>query len=809
MKKMIRKIFHNFGFILCCLTVFFMLMAETADQTEKTEDIVYTDSLQLDSLFYKADSVFYSVQEERIDLISKAEITYHSSTIQADVISIDIEKNQAIAKGQAILTDKEQVILSEQLYFDLETKWGVVQDGASRFDKGFYYGKEIRKIDEKVFDVDDGSFTTCDGKEPHFTIHSNILRLYHNDKVVAKPVVFYVNHFPVMWLPFGTFTIKRGRYSGILVPTPGYDKTRGKSLRDIALFYGYSDYADIFLVMDYYEKTGWDVEFFTDYIKRYEFDGKFSVKLQKNITNPQFVRYDWQVLFQHNHTFRDNKSLGADVHFVSSKQIWEGSADLDERLNEKITSNLSYRQQLWGRNLYLSSRYSDDLKNERKEIILPSVSYSLPSKPIYELFVKGEKKSDAWWSDLSYSYSLRALHEGKINAPDASFREILYKTRKDSLGEYIVQHNAGIKHSGSLFYSRTFSGWLNVSQSVNYNEAWFDRDKDNVKFVRAYDYSTNSRLHFSIYGVSTFPKFYLKAVRHIITPNFGFSYRPDFSKNGKYYNFGGISVNSGKKSRLLNYQLANKWQLKFRGKDNDIKLNDFFTIRSSISYDLEKEGKKFSNITHFCQMNTGEFRYKIATLSIDPTFNIYQETYRLKVKEWDYKKWDWAISNWVFNLNNRLSFSGNAHYIEYFPIEKNQFITRQYFQTDTLGVEKSSIDFTIKDLDELEAQQGNWSFTFNHSYRTDKKNNLNKKYSSDLRTALNFDLTKNWQFSYSNTYDLKEKKMMRYDITLRRKLHCWQIYFRYEKSPNYWRYELRIFNLTLPDALLLKTTDNK
>jgi len=181
-----------------------------------------------------------------------------------------------------------------------------------------------------------------------------------------------------------------------------------------------------------------------------------------------------------------------------------------------------------------------------------------------------------------------------------------------------------------------------------------------------------------------------------------------------------------------------------------------------------------------------------------------------KIKEYDYKKWDWAVNNWVFNLNNRLSLSGNANYIEYFPKEKNQFVTREFFQEDTLAVtEESDFDMTLEDLEELEAQKSNWSVTFNHSFRTDKSSYKNKNFSSDLRTALNFDLTKNWQFSYSNTYDIKEKKLMRFDITLKRKLHCWEITFRYEKSPNYWRYDLRIFNLKLPDALQLKTSDNK
>jgi lipopolysaccharide assembly outer membrane protein LptD (OstA) len=806
MKKNWKSIARSAVASLCCLWISLVLVAES----EQLDSSAKADSLQLDSLFYQADSVYYSVEDERIDLISNAQITYHSSKIEANTISIDIEKNQAVASGQAILTDKDQVVLSQQLHFDLETQWGVVQDGASQFDKGFYYGKEFRKIEDKVFDVDDGSFTTCDHAEPHFYIQSGKLRLYHNDKVVAKPIVFYVNHFPIMWLPFGTFTVRRGRHSGILVPSPNYTSEKGKSLEDIALFYGYSDYADVFLIMDYYEKTGWAVEFLTDYVKRYEFNGKLSTKLQKDIRNPQFVRYDWQVLFQHNHFFRDQKTLGVDLHFVSGKQVWEGSSDLDERLNERITSSISYKQQLWGRNLFISGNYSDDLINKRKDITLPSVRYSLPSKPVYELFGASNQQNDAWWSDFSYSYSFRAIHQGKIEDPDAEIWDILYKTKKDSLGNYVNQHNAGIKHYGSISFSRNLRGWLNLSQSVSYNEAWFDRDKNNRKLVRGYDYSANSKVQFSLYGIRTFHRSFLRAIRHIITPSATFTYKPDFSKNDKYYSFGGVSLNTGKKSRQVSFQTGNKWQLKFRGADpsQDKKLNDFLTIRSSLSYDLEKEGKKFSDISHTLQINTGEYKFGLATFNVDPTLSIYQDTYGLKFQEWNYKEWDWAVKNWVFNLNNRLSFSGNANYIEYFPKEKNQFVTQRYFQTEEEQTETDPLELTLKDLEELEAQQSNWSFTLTHSYRTDKAGYKANNYSSDLRSAMNLDLTKNWKFSYNNTYDIKEKKLMRYEITLKRKLHCWEIVFSYEKSVNYWRYNLRIFNLVLPDALQLKTSDH-
>ena len=71
-----------------------------------------------------------------------------------------------------------------------------------------------------------------------------------------------------MALPFGTFSIKRGRHSGILVPSPGYNKEHGKYIEDIALYFAFKDHLDMLLSYDFYEKSGWRTRFDIDYVKQ-------------------------------------------------------------------------------------------------------------------------------------------------------------------------------------------------------------------------------------------------------------------------------------------------------------------------------------------------------------------------------------------------------------------------------------------------------------------------------------------------------------------------------------------------------------
>ncbi len=806
------------------LALFCFLLSTSISGEEKTNDSAEQDSLltdslnlpldslEIDSVSYTADSIRYAVQQEKIILSRNAELQYHASRITADSIIIDLKNEQAKAKGQAFLKDKDQNMLGQDIDFDLETEWGIVRMGASEFDKGYYYGDEIRKIAKETFDVDNGKFTTCDALHPHFYIKSRILRLYKDDKIVAKPIIFYVNHFPVMALPFGTFTIKRGRQSGILVPSPGWNETNGKYLENIAVYYAYKDYADVILALNYYEKTGWQATFSSDYIKRYILNGDFNATLQKNIIDPQRARYEWNIRSRHHHDLGNNTTFDANLNFVSSKEIWEGNEDIDERLAERITSSLSYQRPLFGRNLNVSAKYVDDLKNETKDITLPNASFSLPSKPIYELFVAEDDEipEEAWWKNFSYSYSFRAVHTGDINDPDATFEEVIYQTKKDSSDQYLTQHNAGIKHSGGLRYSYKFKGWLNLSQSITANEAWFDRDKNEHKLVRGMDYYTNSSLNFNLYGLRKLRTPYLQAIRHIITPSLNFTYRPDYSENEKFYSFGGINLSSSDKQRNISFSLENKWQLKLRKtKDQkERKINDFFKITSRISYDMEKE-KGYSDINHNIDLRPKKFQYKVMDIFFTPSFDLTQKTYELKIQDWNYQNWDLAIDNWNFNLNSGLNFSGKAGYVDYFPHPKNKFVTGNFFSADTLSIEQEGLITSLAQLDELEQEKKNWAIGFSHSYRVNKTQYEDNDYSSSVRTNISAKITRNWTIAYDNYIDLKEDEMVSHSFTITRELHCWKVFFRYTKQGDYWNYRFQLFNIKLPDALKFRTSDHK
>ncbi|MBW6515369.1 MAG: hypothetical protein K0B81_01975 [Candidatus Cloacimonetes bacterium] len=757
-------------------------------------DDISTALVELDSLLYSADDIYYDVINEKIILTSNATMRYHSSNIKANEIIIDLANNQANTKGETWMQDGTQVLFGTDVSYDIATTNGVIHNGASRLEKGFYYGREIRKVSEDVYDIDHGYFTTCEIKDPNFFIYSGRMRLFYRDKIVAKPIIFFVNHFPILMLPFGTFSVKTERASGILVPEPGYNSVDGKFLENIALYYAYDDYAEVTTALDWRERTGWEARLESNYIRRYYFNGSLLARYQHRIDSPYSSRQEWYIRGRHHSDFIDRSTLDANLEFMSSRTIWESSDIIDERLMERVTSSIAYRRPFFSTTLSSGATYTEILTDNTKQLILPTLSFSLPSKPVYELFTRKETGFvDAWWSHFSYSYSFRAVHYGFITDPNPSLADILYKNTKDPEGNYINQHNAGIRHTLGLSYNRTFFNWMNFSQSLTGNEVWFDRDREGKILVRGHDYGTNTRLSAPLYGMASFPNFKIRTIRHIVTPSVGFNYSPDFTENQRFFSFSGISLNSSYRRRTINFGLDQKWSMKYHETltDRDRALNDVLTLNSTISYDLEREGKAFSDINHFAGFRPG-------TISL-PWFNFrYSTTGSARQDAYSFDILNWRISN-------TLSISGERPYYNYFPQEKNVFFTGAAFQPETRTEQIAEEDLrdTARDLSQL-SQRYPWDLTFNHDYSRVTATNFS---TSNLRSSLSFRLTYNWSINYNNYINLERNELISQSLSISRDMPCWKLLINWSKQGDYWNFRVMFYNIQLPETLRLRHTE--
>lgn len=745
---------------------------------------------RVDSLFYSADSIRAYYEEEQIWLFGDTSIDYGSSNIMADSLFLDLKKEKAYSMGPTRMRDGDQLLIGEDVSYDIKTQKGLLKKGLSFIENGFYSGEEIRKIGNNVYDIDGGSFTTCDLAEPSYWFWAKAMRIYQKDKVVGKHVLAYVNHLPIFYFPFVTMSIKRGRHPGFLIPEPGYNTTEGKYVKDITYYYPYKDYADLSAGIDLTEKRGWKAKLRTNYLKRYEYSGSFNADYQKYISSSG-VNHDWSLRATHHHDLQEKSSLDVSLDFISNKRIWEGSNLVDESLAQRLYSSIAYRKPLGNTYLNAGVLYNQDLINDQASISLPSASWSVSARPLYELL---KLKPSGWYSNLSYHYNVRLEHSGDIRQKGAGFMDYIWANKEDEQGgANPVEHHFGIKHSAGLSNSYNYRGWLNLRQSIDYNEAWYDRDKKGAKPVRGNDYSASLHGSFNLYGLRQFDKGRLKAVRHVLTPTLGMSYVPDHSENLNFYNFGAISLRQNKKQANLNFSLAQKWQLKYISDKKESKLNDFFTWDTRLAYDMYKKEKQFSNIGHSFGFRPGSVNlgsisnelWKLGDmkLSYQNKLSFSQKTYEISFK-------DPALGEQYFSQN--LEFSGKTAYANYFPDKKNRTF-------DGFGQKREDTQPGFSD--------DSFSFGIMHDMTAPKS--IFQPKSQNLRMNASLKLTKNYSLSYSNYYDLKNSELIAQSIRVTRDLHCWKLDFSFTKRNEYWDYRIVFFNTQFPDALRFQTRDSK
>jgi len=755
-----------------------------------------------DSLFYAADSVAYNYTDERIHLYGNTSINYQDATISADSMYIDLDKEQARTWGKTVMQDADQILVGRDVRYDVNTQQGMLWEGISRIEQGFYSGAEVRKTGDNIYDVDNGSFTTCEGEEPDFWFTAGKLRVYRGDKIVGKPVIAYVNHMPVFYFPFFTVSIRRGRHSGFLIPEPGYNTVDGKFIRDIAWYFPYKDYADLTLSLDIMERTGWKLRMITDYTRRYKYSGGFTAAYQKGISASQ-TYHDWSLKASHHHEFGGDATFDANIDFISNKRIWDNSVSIDESLAERLTSSLAYRKPLLGSYLNAGVVYTQDLVTDRANLSLPSVSFSVPSRPLYELFWKPERSPDAWWSNISYNYSARLEHTGELSTPGSGIWDYFWGNETDPADStvWLNRHNIGMRHDIGLAYNWKMLGWLNLRHGLNYTEAWYDRDKEDKKWVRGNSTSAYASANFNLYGIRNFRAGKVSSIRHIITPSASISYNPDQTRNARFWSFGGIGLASGEESAGISLNLDQKWQLKYRAKDQEKRIPELLSLSSRASANLMDDARNFQQISHTLAFRPGSI--SLGQISLPGTkaalkdLSIgYEARFSATHDPWSLAWTDWKLRQQYFS--HSFAITGTAPYKKYFPKAKNSAF-EAYQDVDSLQTK----------ADAIAGMESSDSWRIQLSQDLYGSKSIFEPGSNNLRLDAAVKITDNWALTYSNYYDLKNSNMISQSFKISRALHCWRLDISYSRRNEFWEYRVVLFNTQLPDALRFQTRDSK
>lgn len=278
----------------------------------------------------EANSIAYYEDEDTVHAVGKVVITFSRGFLKADTVMLNRVTNMALAEGQVLVHSDQDVLEGEKVLFNVVTKTGTATDGKMFFALNHLYikGEKIEKKAEATYRLENATVTTCDGKNPDWSIACSELDLTIDGYGVVKHGRFLTGDVPVFYMPYFVFPAKTTRQSGLLPPLFTYSSDKNGMDVELPIYWVISESTDATFYERYMEKRGFKqgVEFryfpspetfgtlYVDYINDHkritETFGSMSRDWQED-------RNRWSFYLNHETTFPFGFTLRSDIRHVS------------------------------------------------------------------------------------------------------------------------------------------------------------------------------------------------------------------------------------------------------------------------------------------------------------------------------------------------------------------------------------------------------------------------------------------------------------------------------------------------------------
>jgi lipopolysaccharide assembly outer membrane protein LptD (OstA) len=709
------------------------------------------DTSFLDLVRYSSDAISYYVARNRIVLSGAARVEYEDTVLNADEVVFDPDEQLLDASGSPDLREKSDRLVGESLEYDLERKTGSINGGVTTFEEGLYYGDRIVRESDGTLKVRGGTYTTCSNPEPHYSLVSHRMKVYMDDKVVAKPVILYIGKIPVLALPFYVFPIRTERHSGFLLPQIelGLSQGGGRFIRNFGYYFAPSDYWDTTAWADFYEETRWIVHAEARYKLRYVLSGSVQTSFMQQLLYDQ---RRWDLKLSHRQELGRVWTAGASGDFRSdATYASDSNQSIQESVNRSLHSQVWMRGRWSSRSVGITLDRREDLDSGSISELLPKLEVTATQQPI----VASERELPGyaeWLKKVSFGWSARAVND-----------------RDRSGGSRTARQGLGVK--GTVRGSEKLLGWLNMSPRLGFEQDWYDRDREGNKLPGRFTYDAGISVGTTVYGTFFPGKMGLSAVRHIIEPSASYSWTPEFdsyfSGSGidRFYSFSGFGA-TPRSRRSLSLSLVNKLQVKLGEGEAERKIDNLVRLSTSTSYNFKADDRPWSDLTTGLEVRPGQV--------LSMRWNARHDAY------------DGAIKS--SNVTATLDLTGQAPAISSQPWEE------RVSETDS-PVEQLRQELAAQSVGALPGNRP-WdaNLTFRYSRGADPSN---ASYWFDGSVA--FAPAEHWRLNYSLHYDLEQEEVASQEYTIYRDMHCWEAQFTRRYYDQEWQFYFRINVKALPE----------
>jgi hypothetical protein len=826
------------------------LVAQAQDTIKNPADSIPPKKGDIDTTIkYTArDSIHSSIDGQMIWLYGDAKIVYGLIELEAEEIIIDYANSTLTAHGQRdslgnrigypIFKNGGEVYETKDIIYNFKSGRARISEVVTQQGEGYLHGDIVYKNEKNELLSIRNSYTTCNLEHPHFVIKSTKTKAIPDDKIVSGP--FYVQFndiplYPVGFL-FGMFPAQKESKSGILFPSFGEERQRGFNMRGLGYFFDASEYVKLAIRGDFYSKGGYTLNFDAPYNKRYHFNGGASfsfskTKVSQNIENPD-IQNDFSVRWNHSPQSKGTGRFSASVSAASNSFNTNNNLNYGQpgsinssgfnNNTRKMNSNINYNKTFRGTpfSMGVNMTHDQDLVTGLINLQLPTLSLNMKNLYPFQRKDGQPTKLDNFSIGYSMTTSNRITNNlGRIGSNPQ--QDSIAPFTGDNFSTFLQNAKNGMRHSVPISYSFKALRYFTVSPSISYDERWYLEKynwgydvinnrptlviTDTIRgFNRIANYNFSAGFNTRIYGTYFFKKGSVKAIRHVVNPNFSFGYTPDFTKNDNY--FQAIS-NNGKivyqprhqgfvygsstpgRSGAIGLGIGNTLEMKVKSEKDTVarKVNLLNSLSLSSSYNLVADSFNLAPISISANTNILENLININLSTVLDPYNyvstINEEGLR-RERRVDQYAWKGGslgrIVSATMAMGTNLSAKGrerDQQTRERIAGSNMPEQDKQYF----LSSPDTYIDFTIP-----------WSLQINYSLSYSRPINSDIRISQALQFSGDMSLSEKWKITYNSGYDFENKDFTTTNIGITRDLHCWTMNFNWGPFGRFTYYNFRI-----------------
>nr|WP_068892620.1 putative LPS assembly protein LptD [Pedobacter panaciterrae] len=810
-----------------------------ADTTKKGKaQSAPKDTVASEKIEYSAqDSSYVDKENEMVYLYGRARVKYQGIELDADYITYNSKTKQIYASGRTDAKGKyvgrpifkmtgQSTSLADSLFYNTETSVGRIWGVYTEQEGGFFTGGKAKKQPDDEIHSKGQTYSTCNLPHPHFGIYIT-KGIVTENQIITGPVYLKIEDIPLpIGLPFAFFPKPNKKSSGVILPSPGEDYTRGFFLRDGGYYLGLNDYWDAKMLATIYTRGSYEGSLLSNYTKRYKYNGNINFRYSNSRYGlegtPEYTpRKDFNLQWTHSQNANAKPgttfSASVDAGTSSFNQNTAGgsSYDYNQFTKNTLRSSISYGRVFGnGITLGVAADGSQETQNKSVSLRLPDVSLSVPTfNPFDSKDRLGEQK---WYQKITVGYSMQASNTITTTEDQLFKRESLNKFKNG------VSHQIPINMAFNVF------DYFNFNTGVSYTERWqfqtirksylkvlnsSDQEiLDTVAgFKRNGEYNLNMGVSTKIYSTAQFKNFgNFKALRHVMTPQMSFSYRPDFSDLARgyyklaYYTDGTPKIGSDGKQQKYSIFENSPYGFPGAGRSAAISFSLDNTVEAKVLTPKDTTGKGEKKIPIIQGLSiSGSYNFlapsfKLSTLgfsgrsqftdklginyygTLDPyryTDTVDVLTGRVSRKLIDDYVWNVGKLPRLTNFGFSFNYSLNPEALKK-KNENEQNLKDKAAKTGMTPEQSEELAKVSRDPNAFVDFKIPWNFAFSYTfnYNTDRVGQ-----NSTITNTLNFNgdanITPKWKVQFNSGWDFKASTFSQTSLSIYRDLHCWDMSF--------------------------------